>query len=134
AELLAIAERGEEQDGAVLIGEILGVLEGQVEKSAFLRLQLLVELPVDRRSGDGEREMVRRELLRMPAEHVAGKLVEQDHPGERGQRIVEEALNRELALLGPELEEILLDPMVEIGAAAPPLLFREAEPEFEDVG
>ena len=123
AELIFVAERGEQQHRAVLVVEILAVLERHVEEAALLRLELLVEARGRPRAlAIAERQMIGRELLGVAAEHVARELVEQDHAGERGQRVVEEGIDRELALLGPQLEEVLLDPLVELGPAAPPLL------------
>src|SRR3954469_16781630 len=78
--------------------------------------------------------MVRSELLSMLTEHVARKLVEQDHACQSGERVIEEAFDGKLALLRPKLEEALPDPVIELRPAAPPLLFRESEPEFEDLG
>src|SRR5437870_1247827 len=78
--------------------------------------------------------MIGRELVGMAAEHVARELVEQDHGGERGQGIVEEAADRKLALLRPQVEKLLLDPVVELGRAAPPVVIAQPEPESEEVG
>ena len=57
--------------------------------------------------------MVGRELLGVAAEHVARELVEQDHRGERGQRIGQKGIDRKLPFFRPQLEEALLDPVVE---------------------
>src|SRR5438105_4494001 len=70
----------------------------------------------------------------MAAEHIAGELIEQDHGGERGQRIGEERVNRQLALLDPQFQEVLADSVVKLGPAVPPLPRLEAEPEFENLG
>ena len=78
--------------------------------------------------------MIRRELLGGAAKHVARELVEQDHAGERGRADRRGSIDGQLALLRPELEEALLDPVIELRPAAPPLLWVEAEPEFEDLG
>src|SRR5881227_1060795 len=78
--------------------------------------------------------MIRGELLGMLTEHVAWKLVEEDHACESRERVIEEAFDRKLALLRPKFEEALPDPVIDLRAAAPPLLFVEAEPEFENLG
>ena len=78
--------------------------------------------------------MIGRELVGMAAEHVARELVEQDHGGERGQRIVEEGLDRQLALLGPQLEEALRIRWSSSGSPFHHCFELEPEPEFEDVG
>ena len=113
-ELVIVAEVDEQQHRAVLVVEILAVLERHVEELALGRCELLVEALVDRSLGDRERQMIGRELLGMAAEHVARELVEQDHAGERGQRIAEEGFDRQLPLFDPELEEALLDLLVEL--------------------
>jgi hypothetical protein len=97
-------------------------------------MSLFVELLLDRSLGDRQCQLVGRELLGIATKHVAGELVEQDHAGERGQRIIEESVDRQLPLFGPQLEELLLDAVVELGRAVPPLVGAEPEPEFEDVG
>ena len=53
--------------------------------------------------------------------------------GEGSQRIGQKCIHRKLTLLGPQLEEIFADPVVELRAAAPPLLRMQPEPEFENV-
>src|SRR5215218_1014169 len=77
--------------------------------------------------------MVGRELLGIIAKHVARELVEQDHGRERGQRVGQESDDRKLALLRPQLQELLLDPMVE--RIVPPELLPvvEAEPEPQHI-
>src|SRR5207253_7472595 len=104
AELLVIAELAEVQHGPVLVLESLAVLERHVKERALLALKLLVAALVDRAFGGGQREMIGRELLGLSTEHVARKLVEEDHSGECGQRIGQESLGRQLALFQPELE------------------------------
>ena len=78
-EQIFVAERDEQQP-APLVGNDFAVLEGHVEEAAFLRLQLVIELAVDRVPGDRQRQVIGRELLGEAAEHVARKLVEQDPP------------------------------------------------------
>ena len=73
--------------------------EGQATQLG--RFELVVEAAVDRRPGDGQRQRIGRELLGVTAEHVARILVEQDHCGERGQRVIEEAFGGKLALGRP---------------------------------
>ena len=79
-----VAEAGELQDGAILIDEILAVLERHVEKAALLRFKVFIKTAIDRCPGDLQSQMVGRELLGIAAEHVARELVEQDDGGERG--------------------------------------------------
>jgi len=57
-------------------------------------LELVVKLGIDRRFGDRQREVVGRKLIGVAAKHVARELIEQDHRGNRGQRVTEEALDR----------------------------------------
>jgi len=109
AELLLVAELGEQQHAPVLVGQILAVLERHVEEAALLGFEVLVEVFLQRSLGDRQGEVVRGELVGMSAEHVARELVEQDHGSERGQRVVDEAPNWKLALPGPEFEEAFLD-------------------------
>jgi hypothetical protein len=52
-----------------------------------LSLELLVEAALDRALRDCKGERVGRKLVGVAAKHVARELVEQDHPGERGQRM-----------------------------------------------
>ena len=119
-QLIVVAERGGEQQRAILVGEILAVLERHVEEAAFLWLELIIIFAIDGRLGDRQGNVIRRELLGFVTEHVAGKLIEQDYGSERGQRIPGERIDGKLPFLRPELEEILLDAMVELGTAAPP--------------
>src|SRR4051794_1441252 len=94
AELLPVAELGEQQQRAILIGKALAVLERHVEKAALVRLELLVEAVINRAFGDRQGKMIGGKLVGGAAEHVARELVEQDDPGERAQRIIEKALDR----------------------------------------
>ena len=48
------------------------MLERHVEEAAFFRLQLLVETLVDGRLGDGERQMIGRELVGLTANILRG--------------------------------------------------------------
>src|SRR6476646_4928560 len=132
-DLLVVAESGEQQKRAVLIGKILAVLERHVEELALLGRKLFLEALVDRAVRDRQRERIGRISVRVAAEHVARELVEQDHGGERRQRVGKERVRRKLALLGPELEEFLPDALIERFVPAPPFSAIEREPEFEDV-
>ena len=76
---------------AVLVVEILAVLERHVEEPRSRGSSSSSKPLVDRRLGDRQREVIGRELVGVTAEHVARELVEQDHRRERGQRIGEEA-------------------------------------------
>ena len=62
-QLARVAELGEQKHGLVLVGVVLAVLERHVEEAAFFRLQLLVEILVDGRLGDGKSQMIGRELV-----------------------------------------------------------------------
>src|SRR4051794_37600610 len=78
--------------------------------------------------------MVGRELVGMSAKYIARKLVEEDHAGEGSERIREELVHGQLTLLGPELQEVVLDKLIERRIGFPPIARLETEPEFENLG
>src|SRR4029079_10286073 len=84
AQLLGLAEIGEQEDASVLVVQLLAVLKGHVEEAPLPRFEFLVEALVDRTLGDGERQMVGRELVGVAPEHVPWELIEENDPGERG--------------------------------------------------
>jgi hypothetical protein len=77
-QLLGIAKGGEQQQGAILIAELLTVLERHVEETAFARLKFSVETSVNRALGDCQCELISRELIGVAAKHVTRQLIEQD--------------------------------------------------------
>ena len=77
--------------------------------------------------------MIGGEAVGVVAEHVPRELVEQDHGGERLLGGAEEGLDRALPLLFPKLAEALGDLCIELRVSLPPLLWREAEPEVDDL-
>src|SRR5687768_15831672 len=129
AEQVIVAKRGEQDQRTALVGEIFAVLERHVEERPLGRLELIVEVPVDRDAGDAESQRVGRKLLGVATEHVARELVEQKNPGERGQRMIEEARDRKLALVRPQLEEAAANVVVELGVGLPPALRLKPEPK-----
>src|SRR6185437_4482330 len=133
-ELMIVAKLGEQQHRAVLILELLAVHERHVEELAFIRRLLLVETAIDSSLRDCQSVGVSRVGVGVAAEHVARELVEQDDRREGGQGIGEEGVDRQLLHINPQLQEVALDPAVELGAPIPPFLRLEAKPEFENVG
>ena len=123
-----------QQHRAVLVIQFLAVLEGHVEEIALDRAKLFVELPPDCFLGDRQGEVIGGELVGLAAKHASWKLVEQDHGSKGAQRIIDKGFNRQLALVGPELEKVLPDPVIELRAGIPPLPGLKPEPEFEDIG
>ena len=71
----------EQRDAAFLVGEVLGMLERQVEELRSRRLDLPVEASRQRPVGDRARQRIGGKGARAAAEHVARKLVE--HDGQR---------------------------------------------------
>ena len=90
---IIVPKRGEQQQRPILIPNVLAVLERHEEETAFCRLELVVEAFVYRDLGDCEREMIGRELVCIPCEHVARELVEQDHRRKRRQRVANERVD-----------------------------------------
>src|SRR5262245_29444101 len=78
---VGIAERAHQCDGALLVGEAFGVLERQIEEQALGRRDLSVESAHDCASGRGARKRIGRESIRLAAEHVARKLIEDENEG-----------------------------------------------------
>src|SRR5690242_15341687 len=73
---VGIAERVHERDRALLVGEAFGVLEGEIEKLALGRRDLLIEPARDRAFGYAASKRIGREGVGLAAEHVAWKLIE----------------------------------------------------------
>src|SRR5438874_11664378 len=73
---VGITERAHKRDGALLIGQVFGVLEGEIEEQAFGRRDFLIELARDRALGHAARKRIGCESLRLAAEHIAWKLIE----------------------------------------------------------
>ena len=76
--IVVIAQRTDQIDRTVLVFQALAVLEGQVEKDAFVNRQTLGEARFNRRFGDRQRVRVGGEALRVAAEQIAGKLIQYD--------------------------------------------------------
>ena len=97
---LFLAERCSERDAAVLIGQSFRMHEGQIEKRPQRHVGRLVEAARDRAVGDGAGQRIGRERPHAAAEHVAGKLVEQNDEGEGAlRRVLEEPRVRRAPLL-----------------------------------
>ena len=80
---LAVHPGLEQFDLAVLIGEILGMLEWQVEEPADITLDLPVVPGFQRAAGDHPRQRIGGEGMPRAPEHIARKLVQQDEQGQR---------------------------------------------------
>src|SRR5258705_9045363 len=78
---VGIVERAHKRDGALLVGEVFGVLERQIEEQALGRWDLSVESARDCASGHGARKRIGRESIGVAAEHVAWKLIEYEDEG-----------------------------------------------------
>src|SRR5690606_25537421 len=102
--LVERAEQPDQLDGALLIGEILGVLEGQVDEEP----QILRDVPVEAgRNGTlckAERERVRREHVRRAAQRVTRHLIEQEQQRERAGRAFEPGVE-----LAPRCREVQIE-------------------------
>src|SRR5262249_29385037 len=83
---IGIAARAVERDAPLLVGNLFGMLQRQIEESALRHREALVEAARDRAPRNLSRERIGREGARAAAEHVAGKLVEHDDEGERALR------------------------------------------------
>jgi hypothetical protein len=142
AQRLVIAERREQLDGAVLVGQAFAVLEGQVKEQTLVPGHAPIEARRNRILRQGEGQRIGGKGARRAAEHVARELVEDDHEREGGERRrlprVESAARRLL----PETGEALADLAVEAVGLDEPLAApapaqrraRRPEPEIEDLG
>jgi hypothetical protein len=71
-QISGVAQRAEEQDRTVLVFGTLAVLEGHVEEGALIKCEFLIEAAVDSLLCNQQREMVGRELIRMPRNMFRG--------------------------------------------------------------
>lgn len=83
---LAVHSGLEQFDLAVLVREILRMLERQVEKPADVALDLQVVPGLQRPIGDHPRQRIGGEGVARAPEHIARILVEQDQQGQRAFR------------------------------------------------
>lgn len=81
-----VAELSKQLDGSRLRRGDFGVLKGHVKEHLPRRFEPLIETPVDRMLGDGERRVVGGKSTRIAAKHVTGKLVENDDGGKASVR------------------------------------------------
>ena len=115
--MFVVAERGEQQHRALLVVQLLAVLERHVEEDTLARPELLVEAALDRRLGDRERELVGRELVGMPRNMLRGNWSNRITPASAVSGSVENCSTGSWRFLPPELGEMLLDPW---SSSAPP--------------
>src|SRR6266699_1016992 len=78
ADKIGITECAHKRNGALLVGEVFGVLEGEIEEQALGRRDFLIEPARDRALGHTTRKRIGRESLRFAAEHIAWKLIEHE--------------------------------------------------------
>src|SRR5882762_8689629 len=76
ARKVGTAERADERNRALLVGQAFGVFERQIEEQPLGRRDLLIEPARDRALGHATRKRIGREGIGLAAEHVAGKLIE----------------------------------------------------------
>src|SRR6185437_934237 len=80
---IRIARRLVKGDAALLVGNILGMFEGQIEEAAQFLRDLAVEAADDGSGGYRARQGVSRKCARVATKHVPRKLVEQYEQGKR---------------------------------------------------
>src|SRR5262249_8593330 len=83
---LLVARLAAQRDAALLVGQILGVHERQMEEAPLGKRKWPVDPPRDRPLGDRARLGVGRIGARVTPEQVAGKLIEQDEKRKRSLR------------------------------------------------
>ena len=104
AEQIVVAERGEQQQRAILVGEILAVLERHVEEAALALAR------AGRRSRGRPRRLAMASARwsvancsAWPRNMLRGNWSNRITAGERGQRIAEKMVGRQLPLLRPQV-------------------------------
>src|SRR5450756_1769391 len=83
---VGVVARAIERDRPFLISQLLRMHERQIEKAEQVGKRA-VEAVEDGAAGDGMRQRVTREHARLPAEHVARELIEQDEQRQRALRV-----------------------------------------------
>src|SRR6266568_5051258 len=78
ADKIGITECAHKRNGALLVGQAFGVLEGEIKEQALRRRDFLIEPACDGALGYAARKRIGRECLRFAAEHVAWKLIEHE--------------------------------------------------------
>src|SRR5450759_3486549 len=118
---VGVIARAIERDRPFLISELLRMHEWQIEKAEQVGKRA-VEAVEDGAAGDGMRQRVTREHARLPAEHVARELIEQDEQRQRTLRV--RFPIGELAGGGGfmQLEEAPADVVIESGVLLEPCL------------
>ena len=89
-----LAQRREQADGLVLVGEVLRMLERQIDEHPLHRSKRLVEAPGDSGTRDLPRLGIGGERFRRAAMQVAGELVQQDDQRQRAARRIGPVIER----------------------------------------
>ena len=79
----SVAERTEQRDATLLVRQRFTVLERQIEELPFAWLKRQIKTMRNRPVGHRPRQRIGGKRACIIAKHVAGKLVEHDHKGER---------------------------------------------------
>lgn len=134
-------QRLEQCERPALDGDIFGMLEGQVQEDALERTQHEVAATIDGLARRAQRDGIGGKGARSTAEHVAGKLIQEDDERQTGERTLNP--RPECARRGPFPEGEKAPPTreVEILRFLKPELARStalgrigtAEPEIEDL-
>ena len=130
---LGVAMHAIEGERPLLVGTILRMHERQIEKGAHVG-RGAIEAVKDGAAGDRPRQRVCGEGARLPTEHVARKLVEQDQQRERTLRAL-----LPFGVLGGggdlvEAEKMPADFVIERGVLFKPALGADVAPERDHVG
>src|SRR3954470_23248770 len=99
---IRIAERTYKHHGALLVGQVFGMLKGEIEEQSLGRRDLLIESARNRAFGHAARERVSCESIGFGTKHVAWKLIEHDDKRERRFRCSLPASERSRGSVAPQ--------------------------------
>src|SRR5690606_32977715 len=129
-----VAEWREQLDGALLIPQILAVLEREVHERAAVLVKDLIEPALDSPTGNLEGFVVRCERSRSPAEHVSRELIEQDDRRQRASWARQRGLRRLARNPFMQRKEAAADKLVScVALLEPGFATQLLEPEFQDL-
>lgn len=117
-----------------LVGEVLGMLQRQIEEAADVALDLQVVPGLQRPPGDRPRQRIGGEGVACAPEHIARKLVQQDQQGQRAFRRLRPGI--QFAPRGCEMRVPETAPEAGVEGVIPgePLRGTGVFPEGDDVG
>lgn len=131
---LFILERLDKRDGAILVGLILAVFVGEVDKDAPFVRDFLIPAFFHHLACNRKGERVAFEAARVTAKHIARKLVEHEDRRKRSFRVRWESQSRRADQAGVQGPKAFGDLRIERVTFGKPVTRREfLEPKFKDV-